>query len=84
MGTKLYFLYFLFSLEAQIKLIVNKNKFELLNNLNLAEYFITSKAGKILSENEETKIEVSKADGEKCPRCWKILEKKCNRCSNLI
>jgi isoleucyl-tRNA synthetase len=72
------------SLEAQIKLTVNKNKFELLKNLDLAEYFITSKAEKILSENEETKIEVRKADGEKCPRCWKILEKKCNRCSNLI
>ena len=42
------------SLEAQIKLTVNKNKFELLNNLDLAEYFITSKAEKILSENDET------------------------------
>ena len=67
------------SLEAQIKLTVNKNKFELLNNLDLAEYFITSKAEKILSENDETTIEVSKAVGEKCQRCWKILEKKCNR-----
>ena len=72
------------SLEAQIKLTVNKNKFELLKNLDLAEYFITSKAEKILSEKDETKIEVTKAVGEKCERCWKILEKKCNRCSDLI
>ena len=56
----------------------------MLKNLDLAEYFITSKAEKILSENDETKIDVSKAIGKKCPRCWKILEKKCNRCSNLI
>ena len=67
------------SLEAQIRLTVNKNKFELLKNLDMAEYFITSKAEKILSENDETLIEVSKAAGEKCQRCWKILEKKCNR-----
>ena len=67
------------SLEAEIKLSVNKNKFELLNNLDLAEYFITSKAEKILSDSDETTIEVSKAVGKKCQRCWKILEKKCDR-----
>ena len=72
------------SLETDIKLTVNKKKFELLNNLDLAEYLITSKAEKILSENEEMKIEVSRAKGNKCPRCWKILEQNCKRCSNLI
>ncbi len=72
------------SLEANIKLSVNKNKFELLKNLDLAEYLITSKAEKVLSENTEMKIEVYKAKGEKCPRCWKILEDECTRCSSLI
>ena len=72
------------SLEADIKLSVNKKKFELLNNLDLAEYLITSKAEKILTENEEMKIEVSRAKGNKCPRCWKILEQNCKRCSSLI
>ena len=54
-------------------------KFELLNNLDLAEYLITSKAEKIISKNSETEIEVKKARGVKCERCWKILEKKCSR-----
>ena len=72
------------SLEADVKLSVNKNKFELLKNLDLAEYLITSKAEKVLSENTEMKIEVYKAKGEKCPRCWKILEDECTRCSSLI
>ncbi len=72
------------SLEAEIKLSVNKNKFELLENLDLAEYFITSKAVKILTQDEEMKIEVNKAKGNKCPRCWKILEQSCARCSKLI
>ena len=72
------------SLEANIKLTVDKKNYELLENLDLAEYLITSKAEKVLSKNKEIKIEVNKADGTKCPRCWKILEKNCLRCSSLI
>ena len=34
------------SLEAEIKLLVNKNEYELLKNIDLAEYLITSKAEK--------------------------------------
>jgi isoleucyl-tRNA synthetase len=71
------------SLEANVKLFVNKEKFELLKNIDLAEYLITSKAEKFLSESDENKIEVIKAIGNKCPRCWKILEINCNRCSNV-
>ena len=71
------------SLEADVKLLVNKKNYELLNNIDLAEYLITSKAEKILSENTETTIEVIKAKGNKCPRCWKILEYDCDRCSKL-
>ena len=69
------------SLEAEIKITANTKTFELLDDLDLAEYFITSKAEKIKSENEvELKIEVKKTSGSKCPRCWKILEKNCARC----
>ena len=65
------------SLEAEIKLSVGKEKYDLLQNLDLAEYFITSKAERIESKDE--KIEVKKALGTKCKKCWKILEKKCDR-----
>ena len=58
---------------------MKKEKFELLENLNLADYFIVSKAEKKLSNNDEIKIEVKKAQGQKCERCWKILENKCSR-----
>ena len=71
------------SLEAEIKLTLKKDEFELLNELDLAEYLIVSKAEKELSNNNEIKIEVQKAKGSKCERCWKILENKCERCSNL-
>ena len=46
------------SLEAEIKLTVDNKKYELLKNLDLAEYFITSKAEKFLSKDGKTKIEV--------------------------
>ena len=72
------------SLEASVKLTVNKSKFELLKNLDLAEYLITSKAEIILSDNDKIIIEVKKAKGNKCPRCWKILEQNCSRCDTLI
>ena len=72
------------SLEAEVKLTVNKKNFELLKELDLAEYLITSKAEKKLSQSDELKIEVNKAKGKKCPRCWKILEQNCVRCSTLV
>ena len=25
-----------------------------------------------------------KTNGEKCPRCWKILETKCSRCAEFL
>jgi isoleucyl-tRNA synthetase len=72
------------SLEAEIKIVTDETIFNLLEGLNLAEYFITSKAEKIKSDiKNEIKIEVKKTDGNKCPRCWKILEKKCQRCADV-
>ena len=67
------------SLEAELKLSTNEEKSALLNNLDLAEYFIVSKAEKKLSNKEEIEISVNKASGKKCERCWKILENKCGR-----
>ena len=65
------------SLEAEIKITIDKKRFELLSGLDLSEYFITSKAEKFKTDNkEELNIEVMKTKGEKCPRCWKILQDK--------
>ena len=73
------------SLEAELKIITDNKNFELLGDIDLAEYFITSKAVKIKSANkDELIIEVNKSQGIKCPRCWKILNGKCIRCQNEI
>jgi len=67
------------SLEAEVKLALDKDRNKLFENLDLAEYLIVSKVEKNLSKNGNINIEVNKANGSKCDRCWKILEKKCNR-----
>jgi isoleucyl-tRNA synthetase len=71
------------SLEAELKITTNKENFKLLEGLDLAEYFITSKAEKFENDKEKSlKIEVKKTSGNKCPRCWKILSNKCKRCES--
>ena len=73
------------SLEAEIKITADSKNFDLLEGLDLAEYFITSKAEKIkLDTQKNIKIEVKKTNGTKCPRCWKILEKNCTRCNEVL
>ena len=68
------------SLEADILIYVSEKEFDLLDSLDIEEYFITSKAKKIKKINNELRIVVKKANGSKCPRCWKIVENKCLRC----
>ena len=65
------------SLEAEIEIYTDDKNHKILKELDLAEYFITSKASLFQNEekNKETLIKVKKSAGEKCPRCWKILEK---------
>ena len=74
------------SLEAQIEVFVSGAEYDLMENLDLAEYFITSKAIKIKNKNkdEKTRVIVKKSEGKKCPRCWKILQGKCDRCDEVM
>ena len=58
--------------------------FNLLEKLDLEEYFITSKAKKIKEINEKLRVVVKKVSGTKCPRCWKILETQCSRCEEAM
>jgi len=68
------------SLEANILIHINKKEFDILEGLDLEEYFIASKVEKIKKKtNDKIKIEVKKAVGTKCTLCWKILDKKCER-----
>ena len=83
------------SLEADIVIYLGKEYLEIVKDINLSEYFITSKASaknmtndnKIFKLNDvsDVGVLVEKAKGEKCSRCWKILENNpCKRCSALL
>ena len=82
------------SLEADIEIYLGKEYLELVKDLNLPEYFITSKAivKNMISDNKIFKLDdvsnvgvlVEKAKGEKCSRCWKILGNPCERCSEAL
>ena len=83
------------SLEADLEIFLDKKYLDLVKNIDLSEFCITSKAkAQILNKQkglELFKLEniqgievlVKKAVGNKCPRCWKIFEESCNRCKNV-
>ena len=82
------------SLEANIEVYLGKEYLELVKDINLSEYFITSKASvkTMISDDKIFKLGdisnvgvlVEKAQGEKCSRCWKILGNPCERCNSVL
>jgi isoleucyl-tRNA synthetase len=81
------------SLEADVQIYLDEEYLKIIENLDLSENFITSKAEakKMISDNslfnldeiENVKVLVKKAEGKKCPRCWKIFIGSCIRCSKI-
>ena len=79
------------SLEADVEIYLKADYLEILKDIDLPENFITSKAlaKKFikndyslfkLDEVENVNVLVKKANGKKCPRCWKIFPGSCKRC----
>ena len=67
------------SLEAVLKINLNKKLQKVTNNIDFSELCITSKAEVTYNEDVETTAITSKAKGAKCPVCWKINEGPCPR-----
>tara|TARA_B100001121_G_C18671479_1_gene614099 strand:- start:968 stop:2023 length:1056 start_codon:yes stop_codon:yes gene_type:complete len=74
------------SLEANIKIKLKQNLFELSKKFDLAEICITSGAQIELnnSQEDEIKVETFKAKGKKCKICWKIRDETCERHGKII
>jgi len=69
------------SLEAELKIEINKKYKDMLQNIDFSELCITSKAEINYSDNEEVIVITNKAKGSKCSICWKVREFACERSS---
>ena len=67
------------SLEANLTININKEQLNFIENIDLAELCITSEVNIIKTNDKEIKVETKKAEGEKCPICWKISKNGCQR-----
>ncbi len=67
------------SLEASIKIRLDKEKFKIYKDIDFEELCITSNAQVEQSKNNEISAETFKAEGTKCPLCWKIRVGPCLR-----
>ena len=77
------------SLEANVFVYLKDEYLNLIKEEDLSEIFICSEAKALnynnlndlfsLKDIEGVAVRISKAQGKKCPRCWKILENPCDR-----
>ena len=66
-------------MEACLIINLNKNLFEISNNIDFAELCITSSAIIQKTELDEVSVITTKAEGKKCSVCWKISITECER-----
>ncbi|MBD1150777.1 isoleucine--tRNA ligase [Pelagibacterales bacterium SAG-MED25] len=67
------------SLEAKLKINLDKKLSKITENIDFSELCITSSSEVIFNKNIEISAETTKAKGTKCPVCWKITEEACSR-----
>ena len=67
------------SLEANLKINLNEKYKEIIKNIDLSELCIVSKTDVNFDGKSDISVETKKALGDKCPICWKISTKPCER-----
>jgi isoleucyl-tRNA synthetase len=67
------------SLEASLKIDLDKKLNDISKDIDFSELCITSSAEVFYFENTETKVQTTKAEGSKCPVCWKLSVDPCPR-----
>ena len=67
------------SLEANLLIKLNEKSIEISKGIDFAELCITSKARIEKSNQDEIEVTTIKAEGQKCPVCWKINLDGCKR-----
>jgi len=73
------------SLEADIQIKLKKNYYNIAKNNDFSEICITSSVSVTQDDKIEKDIQVTskKAEGTKCPVCWKISKNNCKRHGHL-
>ena len=80
------------SLSAEVVITLSAEHHALLSGLDCASLFITSSASLKIAETQDIHVEVTRATGGKCARCWKIIPEIpaeeeggiCGRCSDVV
>jgi len=74
------------SLEAKIEVKLKNKLYEIAKNIDFAELCITSEAQVFEDQKIPNDVSVStfKAEGKKCPVCWKIRKGKCERHGHIL
>ena len=67
------------SLEASLKINLDKKLNIVSKDVDFSELCITSTAEVSYKENSETNVQTTKAKGSKCPICWKLSVDPCPR-----
>ena len=67
------------SLEANLSISLGEKIFKLVEKVNFSELCITSDAKITKGQTEDIIVNTKKAEGNKCPVCWKISLNKCER-----
>jgi len=67
------------SLEANLVIKLDDRLIDLTKDIDFSELCITSNAKVEKNNSKEINVETLKAEGQKCPVCWKINKDKCER-----
>ena len=67
------------SLEAELLIKINSKLRKVVEGIDLSELCITSSVKIEESNSDEIVVNTKKAEGEKCPVCWKISQEPCKR-----
>ena len=67
------------SLEADLTIHLNESLFKIVENTDFSELCITSNAKIEKTVSDQITVETKKAEGEKCPVCWKINKNACEK-----
>ena len=70
------------SLEANLEITLSEELIKFSKGVDFSELCITSETKIYKMQNDESEeiiVKTNKAEGKKCPVCWKISKKPCER-----